>query len=234
MIKEPVDLVTGATSPVGLAVLHALTEMGTSPVATGRSHHRPPSIPERCDWLRLDMLSPLQSQLPETPPWRERGLRTFYHLAHPTFHRHEQDPFSLLPALRGIQELHQEIRPHLQKGSSLLFLLPDLDRLAVSGYISARTYLGALKGLIRQWKIELAPEGIFVGGVTMIHVPGHTTPNMNLAILEKLKRSSPMGRLFTETEVARFLMTLAHFSEIGTSWPLDLLISLDCQTPFFP
>jgi hypothetical protein len=139
-----------------------------------------------------------------------------------------------LPALRGVQELHQEIRPHLQKGSSLLFLLPDLDRLAVSGYISARIYLGALKGLIRQWKVELAPEGIFVGGLTMIHVPGHTTPNMNPAILEKLKRSSPMGRLFTGTEVAHFLMTLAQFSEMGTSWPSDLLISLDSQTLFCP
>jgi hypothetical protein len=234
MIKEPVDLATGATSPVGLSILDGLTAMGGAPVATGRSARRPSSIPERSDWLTLDLLSPIPSQLPEMPRWRDLGLRTFYHLAHPTFHRHEPDPFSLLPALRGVHDLHQEIRPHLQKGSSLLFLLPDLDRLAVSGYLSARIYLGGLKGLIRQWKVELAPKGIFVGGLTMVHVPGHTTPNMNPDILEKLKRSSPMGRLFTETEVARFLMTLAHFSEMGTSWPSDLLISLDSQTLFFP
>ena len=234
MIKEPVDLVTGATTPVGLSILSALTDMGVAPVATGRSAHRPPSIPQRCDWLTLDFLSPISPQLPENPRWREHGLRTFYHLSHPTFHRHEPAPFSLLPALRGIHELHQAIRPHLQKGSSLLFLLPDLDRLAVSGYLSARIYLGGLKGLIRQWKIELAPKGIFVGGLTMVHIPGHTTPNMNPDILEKLKRSSPMGRLFTETEVARFLMTLSHFSEMGTSWPSDLLISLDSQTLFLP
>lgn len=234
MIKQPVDLVTGATSPVGLAILKALTERGGSPVASGRSRDRPPSIPQGCPWLSLDFLSPVESQLPESPPWRSHGLRTIYHLAHPTFHRHDNDPLSLLPAIRGMHDFYKNILPHTGKGSSLLFLLPDLDRLGVLGYTSARIYLGALRGLIRQWKIELAPKGIFVGGVTMIHVPGHTTPNMNSSILEKLKALSPDGRLFTATEVAQFLQTLATLSETGTPWPSDLLLSLDSQTLFYP
>lgn len=234
MIKQPVDLVTGATSPVGLAILKALSDKGGTPVASGRSSRRPSSIPPGCQWLSLDILSPVGEQLPAAPPWGGRGLRTIYHLAHPTFHRHDNDPLSLLPAIRGIHDFYTELLPHTEKGSSLLFLLPDLDRLGVSGYTSARIYLGALKGLLRQWAIEWTPKGIFVRGVTMLHVPGHTTPNMNPAILEKLKALSPTGRLFTATEVAQFLRTLATLSETGTPWPSDLLVSLDSQTLFYP
>jgi len=234
MIKEPVDLVTGATSPVGLAILKALTESGSIPVASGRARLRPESIPENCRWISFDLLSPITPQIPSPAPWKRHGLRTLYHLAHPTFHRHDPDPLALMPAIRGFYDLHHEILPHLEKGSSILFLLPDLDRLGVFGYSSARIYLGALKAMIRQWKIELSPKGVFVGGLSMIHVPGHNTPNMNPSILKKLENASPARRHLAPPEIAQFLLTLARFSDIGNPWPSDLLINLDQETLFYP
>ena len=234
MSKEPLDLVTGATSPVGLAILKALLEQGFSPVASGRARVRPPSVPPACQWLSMDLTSPIRQQIPPSLPWQDHEMRSVYHLAHPTFHRHDPDPLSLLPAIRGLHDLHQELLPHLGNGSSLLFLLPDMDRLPVSGYTSARIYLGALKGMIRQWKIELSPKGIFVGGFSMIHVPGHNTPNMNASILEKLKQASSTGRLPDAHEIAQFFLALARFSETGIQWPSDLLISLDNPSLFCP
>ena len=107
--------------------------------------------------------------------------------------------------------LAQKALPHLERGSSIIFITSTCARIGFSFTGAYAASKGALDAMMRVMAVELAPRGIAVNGVS----PGWTETPMNKdiredsSVVDAAVAATPAGRLATPSDISPSVVFLA-------------------------
>lgn len=107
--------------------------------------------------------------------------------------------------------LAQRTLPHLERGSSIIFVTSTCARIGFSFTGAYAASKGALDAMMRVMAVELAPQGISVNGIS----PGWTKTPMNediredQSVVEAAVAATPAGRLATPADISPSVVFLA-------------------------
>ena len=167
------------------------------------THYRP-RHPEKDSgstvWVPFDLLDPDRHLPSLVRVLSGASLSCLVFFAHPTIARNTGEippdqTVASMNGLLGVRALLDSFIPRLKPGGKVLFVLPDLSALKVSGYLAARIYFGGLKGLVEEYARTTSPPKATIAITTVLHIPGETDPHVSRDSLERMERQTLSGRL---------------------------------------
>ena len=198
-------LFLGTGGETGLALSGRLAQSGDTVVIT--THRRPLPSSSNPAYLSWDLMAPttglpeLMATLGGTP------LSSLSLFAHPPFRRspqrsHHPGETAILEAMHSLLIVLERLLPHLDRGGSLLFFFPSLSHHRTDGYLGARLWVGALRGLFEEWSRNR--DGFVITGIDMLVSPGPSTPHLTPEFIDRISGRTSRGRLATSEEIADF------------------------------
>ncbi|NUR84454.1 MAG: SDR family oxidoreductase [Nonomuraea sp.] len=217
-------LITGGTSGIGLETAREFLTEGAAVAITGRSRERLDEATRRLDGPVLPVLSDagdvpgqaaLAARLREEWPRLDIVMSNAADVTHLPIEQWTEEAFDRLVAtnLKGPFFLIRALLPLLSRQSSVI-LVGSVS--AFVGHENAAVYGAAKAGLLslsRGLTYELKERGVRVNGLS----PGPTFtdtfsalgPERQAAIYDELRRTVPLHRIGTATELAKAAVYLA-------------------------
>lgn len=208
-------IITGASAGIGTATAEAFLEAGYEVVNLSRRPCPVDAVTHiRCDLSRPDFLADITGRMgPALQAAEEVSLvHNASRLVNDTAHGTASD------ALRGILEtnvvaantLNGHVIPHMDRGSSILYVGSTLSEKAVPGSFSYVVSKHAIVGMMRATCQDLADTGIHTACIC----PGFTDTQMlrehvPAEALEAVAAMSALGRLIEPAEIAATLLFAA-------------------------
>ena len=223
-LDEKYALITGGTSGIGLETARGFLAEGATVAITGRSRERLDEAARRLDGRVLTVLSDagdvpgqaaLAARLGEEWPRVDIVMSNAADVTHLPIERWTEEAFDRLVAtnLKGPFFLVRALLPLLSRRASVI-LVGSVS--AFVGHENAAVYGAAKAGLLslsRGLTYELKDRGVRVNGLS----PGPTLtdtfrslgPERQAAIYDQLRRTVPLHRIGTATELAKAAVYLA-------------------------
>ncbi len=197
-------LFLGTGGETGNALGERLIARGDKVVTT--SHRKPPAPTADHAILRWR----LERSREDTPLLLQAlgsdRLSSLSVFSHPSFRRSPADSAPpedlLLDLFPSLKSLLDALSPRLDTGTPLLFFFPSLSRHRAGGYLPARLWIGALKGLFEEWSRN--PKGLPVTGLEILVSPDPEKPHLTKDFVERIAGRTARGRLATAHEIADF------------------------------
>lgn len=123
------------------------------------------------------------------------------------------DEFSLRvdSELRAIFNLCQQVVPYMQQQQSgkIIQIASSKARIPSDGFIALGTAKAAMIAMSKYLAMELGSDGIQVNVVSPGPVLTESSTLTDTALIDKMNKSTPMGRIATENEVAKAILYFA-------------------------
>ncbi len=220
-----VAIVTGASSGIGAQIAEDLASAGASVAMVGRNQDRLQAVAEKIA-RSGGSVHAIAAELTDS-----KGQQKIIDETLSAFQRIDVLALSagiFLPAsfeemsadnIQSQMEVNysapvtlvQRALPHLERGSSIIFVTSSCARIGFSFTGAYAASKGALDAMMRVMAVELAPRGIAVNGVS----PGWTETPMNESIredssvVEAAIAATPAGRLATPSDISPSVVFLA-------------------------
>lgn len=220
-----VALVTGASSGIGMAIAKALSAAGADVVATGRNKKRLQKVIYQMAATGGEAIS-VEAELTDAAGVDRVIDTTVSHFGNldvlvlcagifipATFVDTTLDEFDeqMDVNLRAAFMMSKTALPHLNPGSSIIFVTSTTARTGFANTAAYAASKGALDSLMRVMAVELASRDICVNAVS----PGWTATPMNehlradTTVVDAAIASTPAGRLAIPEDIAPAVVFLA-------------------------
>lgn len=226
-------LIVGSGGSVGAHLRTLLTESGDHVFNTHYHPRDPDQTADPVHWIGFDLMEPSRD-IPSLLHALDRSLLSSLVLfSHPSLLQEKESPppdqmLSLLPALEGVKILFDACAPFLENGT-ILSVIPSLSTLKAGGYMKARIYFGALKGLLEEYSRTNTAGIPGILTLELVHIPGESTPHIPSALLERMARQTLSGTLPDSLSIARGIASLIQTPQ---RWMYGKTLRLP-EGPFF-
>jgi len=224
-LGDRVAIITGAASGIGAAIAKAFTISGARVVAVDRNADRLKKVVNELNSIGSTTIA-IETELTDTAAITrvvETSLETFGKI---NVLVHCAGIFSPLPFNETTREdfiLHMDVNllapfelsrlalPHLQPGSSIIFVTSTTERIGSPNTTAYAASKAALSSMMRGMAVELAARDICVNAVS----PGFTATPMNeflrknQTIVDEAIACIPAGRLAQPEDIAPSVVFLA-------------------------
>lgn len=206
-------LIVGTGGPTGRHLRDLLESSGDRVFNT---HYRPRTLPKDVGstvWLPFDLLDPDRHLPSLVRVLSGSSFSSLVFFAHPAIARNtgeipRDQTLVLVKGLLGVRSLLDSCIPWLKPGGKVLFIVPDLSALKVSGYLAARIYFGGLKGLVEEYARTATPPKATIALTSVLHIPGETDPHVSSETLDRMERQTLSGRLPDGKELSNWIYDL--------------------------
>lgn len=225
MLEGRRSIITGASSGIGIAITKAMCDAGARVVAVGRDDARLQAVANEVIADGGD-ITPVKADLTtkagvaavvDTAVSKFGGLDVVVHSAGvfvpKSFADTTSEDLTHQWAVNFMApfELTKAALPHLNAGSSIIFVSSTSGRVGFSNTAAYSATKGAIDSLTRVLAVELAPEDIRVNGVApgWIATPMNEKLREDPSVVEAAIASTPAGRLGTPEDIAPSVVFLA-------------------------